>query len=93
MNFVTGNIRVFCRCRPLSKDEASSGFATVVDFDAAKDGDLGIQTGNTKKTFKFDRVFTPKDDQGHSTKKFIENFVSGNIWMCLLSWLVHNHIF
>ncbi|XXG49107.1 hypothetical protein AAC387_Pa02g3376 [Persea americana] len=58
-----GNIRVFCRCRPLSKDEASSGFATVVDFDAAKDGDLGIQTGNTKKTFKFDRVFTPKDDQ------------------------------
>ncbi|XP_042506668.1 kinesin-like protein KIN-14R isoform X2 [Macadamia integrifolia] len=59
-----GNIRVFCRCRPLSKGELSAGYATVVDFDAAKDGDLGILTGGTvKKTFKFDRVYTPKDDQ------------------------------
>lgn len=39
--------------------------ATVVDFDAAKDGELGILTGgSTKKNFKFDRVYTPKDDQG-----------------------------
>ncbi|KAK9284924.1 hypothetical protein L1049_024105 [Liquidambar formosana] len=55
---------VFCRCRPLSKEELSAGYATVVDFDAAKDGDLGILTGaSTKKIFKFDRVYTPKDDQ------------------------------
>ncbi|KAK9038647.1 hypothetical protein V6N11_023504 [Hibiscus sabdariffa] len=39
-----GNIRVFCRCRPLSKEETSAGFAQVVDFGAAKDGDLGILT-------------------------------------------------
>ncbi|KAF8006783.1 hypothetical protein BT93_K0945 [Corymbia citriodora subsp. variegata] len=59
-----GNIRVFCRCRPLSKEEVSVGCATIVDFDAAKDGDLGILTGGaTRKTFKFDRVYTPKDDQ------------------------------
>ncbi|XP_039009587.1 LOW QUALITY PROTEIN: kinesin-like protein KIN-14R [Hibiscus syriacus] len=59
-----GNIRVFCRCRPLSKQEISAGFGQVVDFDAAKDGDLGILTGaSTKKTFKFDRVYTPKDNQ------------------------------
>ncbi|KAG5541912.1 hypothetical protein RHGRI_021665 [Rhododendron griersonianum] len=59
-----GNIRVFCRCRPLSKEEISSGYATVVDFNAAKDGDLGIVTGgSTKKLYKFDRVYTPKDDQ------------------------------
>ncbi|KAK8556728.1 hypothetical protein V6N12_003123 [Hibiscus sabdariffa] len=59
-----GNIRVFCRCRPLNKEEISAGCASVVDFDAAKDGDLGILTGgSTKKTFKFDRVYTPKDDQ------------------------------
>ncbi|XWS41672.1 hypothetical protein CRYUN_Cryun17cG0102500 [Craigia yunnanensis] len=59
-----GNIRVFCRCRPLSKEEISAGCAQVVDFDAAKDGDLGILTGgSTKKTFKFDRVYTPKDNQ------------------------------
>ncbi|KAE8704075.1 Kinesin-like protein KIFC3 [Hibiscus syriacus] len=59
-----GNIRVFCRCRPLSKQEISAGFGQIVDFDAAKDGDLGILTGaSTKKTFKFDRVYTPKDNQ------------------------------
>ncbi|KAK8673861.1 hypothetical protein V6N13_112171 [Hibiscus sabdariffa] len=59
-----GNIRVFCRCRPLSKEETSAGFAQVVDFDAAKDGGLGILTGaSTKKNFKFDRVYTPTDNQ------------------------------
>lgn len=56
---------MFCRCRPLSKEEVSAGCVTVVDFEAAKDGDLGILTGGSmKKNFKFDRVYTPKDDQG-----------------------------
>ncbi|XAR73509.1 Minus-end-directed kinesin ATPase [Bertholletia excelsa] len=59
-----GNIRVFCRCRPLSKAEVAAGYATVVDFDAAKDGELGILSGgSSRKTFRFDRVYTPKDDQ------------------------------
>ncbi|KAJ7953501.1 Kinesin-like protein [Quillaja saponaria] len=59
-----GNIRVFCRCRPLSKAEVLDGCTTAVDFDAAKDGCLGILTGGaSKKSFKFDRVYTPKDDQ------------------------------
>ncbi|OIT38073.1 PREDICTED: kinesin-like protein KIN-14R isoform X2 [Nicotiana attenuata] len=60
-----GNIRVFCRCRPLSKIEVSNGCSTVVDFDAANDGELGIlNSSSMKKTFKFDRVYTPRDDQG-----------------------------
>ncbi|CAL2267249.1 unnamed protein product [Prunus armeniaca] len=59
-----GNIRVFCRCRPLSKEEMAAGCKTVVDFEAAKDGCLGFLTGgSTKRSFKFDRVYTPKDDQ------------------------------
>ncbi|XP_058202045.1 kinesin-like protein KIN-14E [Rhododendron vialii] len=59
-----GNIRVFCQCRPLSKTEVAAGHATVVDFDAARDGELRILTGgSTKKKFSFDRVYTPKDDQ------------------------------
>ncbi|RLN16990.1 kinesin-II 85 kDa subunit isoform X2 [Panicum miliaceum] len=59
-----GNIRVFCRCQPLSKDEVSSGQKYVVDFDGANDGDIVItNAGTSKKTFRFDRVFTPKDDQ------------------------------
>ncbi|KAJ0085760.1 hypothetical protein Patl1_08690 [Pistacia atlantica] len=49
-------------CRPLSKEEGSAGCA--IDFSAVKDGELGILTGaSTKKNFKFDRVYTPKDDQ------------------------------
>ncbi|KAI3677747.1 hypothetical protein L6452_37015 [Arctium lappa] len=35
-----GNIRMFCRCRPLSKTEASGGCSTVVDFDAAGNVDV-----------------------------------------------------
>ncbi|CAD6201612.1 unnamed protein product [Miscanthus lutarioriparius] len=36
----------------------------VVDFDGSSDGDIVIANGGTtKKTFKFDRVFTPNDDQ------------------------------
>ncbi|KAL9260239.1 Kinesin-like protein, partial [Drosera capensis] len=59
-----GNIRVFCRCRPMSRQEQTAGSARVVDFDGANDGEIGIiTTGSGKKIFKFDRVFTPKDDQ------------------------------
>ncbi|PWA81113.1 di-glucose binding protein with Kinesin motor domain-containing protein [Artemisia annua] len=59
-----GSIRVFCRCRPLSKSEASSGYSTVVDFDSAANGELGVlNSTSTKKTFRFDRVFTPNDNQ------------------------------
>ncbi|ONM25381.1 glyoxalase I-like protein [Zea mays] len=48
----------FCRCRPLSKNEVSSS--------------LNANGGTTKKTFKFDRVFTPKDDQGYSDLIILE---------------------
>ncbi|CAN1185322.1 Kinesin-like protein KIN-14R [Linum perenne] len=59
-----GNIRVFCRCRPLSIKEVSLKSQTIVDFAAAKDGDLGVlMNGTNKKVYKFDRVYTPKDDQ------------------------------
>ncbi|XP_042377963.1 kinesin-like protein KIN-14E isoform X2 [Zingiber officinale] len=59
-----GNIRVFCRCRPLSEEEISSGCHAIIDFDAAKDGEIGMVTaGTTKKNFKFDRVYAPKDNQ------------------------------
>ncbi|XP_051208175.1 E3 ubiquitin-protein ligase listerin isoform X3 [Lolium perenne] len=58
-----GNIRVFCRCRPLSKLEASLGFKTAVDFDGADDGELRIIEGKSRRLFKFDRVYAPDDDQ------------------------------
>lgn len=43
-----------------------------MDFEGANDGDLGIFSGGpSKKIFRFDRVFTPKDDQG-----FIHNTIN-----------------
>lgn len=66
---------MFCRCRPLRKEESLAGHATVVHFDAAKDGELGIiSTGSTKKIFKFDRVYTPEDDQGMRTQRNFSTF-------------------
>ena len=77
MYTISGNIRVFCRCRPLNKEEILAANATVVDFDVAKNGDLGILTSSSaKKIFKFDRVYTPKDDQGINLLQSIIDDVS-----------------
>ncbi|XP_020273784.1 kinesin-like protein KIN-14J isoform X2 [Asparagus officinalis] len=59
-----GNIRVFCRCRPLSSEEISKGYASVVEFDPSQDSELHVVcSDNSKKQFKFDHVFSPKDNQ------------------------------
>ncbi|XP_042485130.1 kinesin-like protein KIN-14Q [Macadamia integrifolia] len=59
-----GNIRVFCRCRPLNNEEIAGGTAMAVDFEFAKDGELTVKgNGASKKFFKFDSVFTPQANQ------------------------------
>ncbi|KAJ0980484.1 hypothetical protein J5N97_008739 [Dioscorea zingiberensis] len=60
-----GNIRVFCRCRPLNKEETGEGAFMAIDFESAKDGELSVKAahGSHKKTFKFDAVFSPEEDQ------------------------------
>lgn len=61
-----GNIRVFCRCRPLSLEEISKGYASVVELDPSQDTELQIIcSDSSKKQFKFDHIFGPKDDQGN----------------------------
>jgi kinesin family member C2/C3 len=58
-----GNIRVFCRCRPLNADEIQ-GASTTIDFESAKDGELIVRGHvSSKKIFKFDSVFSPGEDQ------------------------------
>ncbi|KAI4988406.1 hypothetical protein ZWY2020_030036 [Hordeum vulgare] len=60
-----GNIRVFCRCRPLNTEETAEGASMAIDFDSAKDGELivramyhqrkslnSIQSSTLKKTKK-----------------------------------------
>lgn len=61
-----GNIRVFCRCRPLNADEVAEGASTAIDFESAKDGELIVRGHvSSKKVFKFDSVFSPEEDQGN----------------------------
>ncbi|XP_078446979.1 kinesin-like protein KIN-14S [Wolffia australiana] len=59
-----GNIRVFCRCRPISSEELAKGSSMVVEFDPAQDAELQIiSSENLKKQFKFDHVFSPQATQ------------------------------
>lgn len=61
-----------------------SGFATVTDFNAANDGELGILSGGlTKKIFRFDRVYTPQDGQG--MRGMYSTWVYGDIHMTILT--------
>ncbi|KAI4349981.1 hypothetical protein L6164_010514 [Bauhinia variegata] len=59
-----GNIRVFCRCRPLSENEIANGTASVINFESSHDNELQVICSDTsKKQFKFDFVFKPEDNQ------------------------------
>lgn len=59
-----GNIRVFCRCRPLNAEEISNGSTAVVDFDSTQENELQIiSSDSSRKHFKFDHVFKPEDSQ------------------------------
>ncbi|XP_057812317.1 kinesin-like protein KIN-14Q isoform X2 [Salvia miltiorrhiza] len=61
-----GNIRVFCRCRPMNSYEIDGGASVAIDFEAARDGEITVKSnGVSKKTFKFDAVFSPEADQTH----------------------------
>ncbi|KAH1195911.1 Kinesin-like protein KIN-14S [Glycine max] len=59
-----GNIRVFCRCRPLNESEIANGSAvSVVNFESSSDELQVICSDSSKKHFKFDYVFRPEDNQ------------------------------
>jgi kinesin family member C2/C3 len=60
-----GNIRVFCRCRPLSSDEVNHGCLSVVEIDPSHETELQfVPSEKERKPFKFDHVSGPEDDQG-----------------------------
>ncbi|XP_059652445.1 kinesin-like protein KIN-14S [Cornus florida] len=59
-----GNIRVFCRCRPLNQGEIANGTTSIVDFDSSQENELQvIGSDSSRKHFKFDHVFRPEDNQ------------------------------
>lgn len=62
---LVGNIRVFCRCRPLNSEEIADGASMAIDF--GTDSELSVKSnGALKKSFKFDAVFGPQADQGNN---------------------------
>lgn len=73
-----GNIRVFCRARPLFEDEGSS----VVEF--PDDYTIRVNTGdeslsNSKKEFEFDRVYGPHVGQGKLVPFYITAFLVAGV--------------
>ncbi|KAK7258858.1 hypothetical protein RIF29_24446 [Crotalaria pallida] len=58
-----GNIRVFCRCRPLNETEVVNGCAPVVNFESSPEELQVICSDSSKKSFKFDHIFRPEDNQ------------------------------
>lgn len=59
-----GNIRVFCRCRPLNGSEiANKSVVSGVNFESAPEELQVICSDSSKKQFKFDHVFRPEDNQ------------------------------
>uniref|UniRef100_A0A0D3G7C5 Kinesin-like protein n=1 Tax=Oryza barthii TaxID=65489 RepID=A0A0D3G7C5_9ORYZ len=59
-----GNIRVFCRCRPLSTAEISNGCSSIVQIDPSHETELQfVPSDKDRKAFKFDHVFGPSDNQ------------------------------
>ncbi|KAL4588880.1 hypothetical protein LXL04_001778 [Taraxacum kok-saghyz] len=59
-----GNIRVFCRCRPLNSEEIAEGASMAFDFEGSRDGELRVKSNIAfRKNFKFDSVFTPEANQ------------------------------
>ncbi|KAL5566090.1 hypothetical protein UlMin_029254 [Ulmus minor] len=76
-----GNIRVFCRCRPLNQNEIENGCNNVIDFDSSLDNELQVMcSDSSKKHFKFDHVFRPEDNQDAvfaQTKAIVTSVLDG----------------
>lgn len=79
-----GNIRVFCRCRPLSPVEVAANASSVAEFESAGNGDIVVRNGTAgKKLFKFDRVFSPQDDQGNLKISLMVSCCVKELFCCL----------
>ncbi|XP_010471246.1 PREDICTED: uncharacterized protein LOC104751068 [Camelina sativa] len=76
-----GNIRVFCRCRPLNFKEIEAGVSMGIDVESAKNGEVMVMSnGFPKKSFKFDSVFGPNASQAdvfEDTAPFATSVIDG----------------
>ena len=59
-----GNIRVYCRVRPLIKEDGGGKMAeNVVSFDENDDAILSVYSKGSNKQFEMERVFRPESTQ------------------------------
>ncbi|KAF8099530.1 hypothetical protein N665_0242s0014 [Sinapis alba] len=76
-----GNIRVFCRCRPLNFEEIEAGATMGIDVESTKNGEVIVMSnGFPKKSFKFDSVFGPNASQAdvfEETAPFATSVIDG----------------
>eukprot|EP00276_Gloeochaete_wittrockiana_P008853 CAMPEP_0184658688 /NCGR_PEP_ID=MMETSP0308-20130426/26510_1 /TAXON_ID=38269 /ORGANISM="Gloeochaete witrockiana, Strain SAG 46.84" /LENGTH=870 /DNA_ID=CAMNT_0027097865 /DNA_START=48 /DNA_END=2660 /DNA_ORIENTATION=+ len=56
-----GNIRVYCRARPLNSEERANGEKFCCEF--PDDSEIIIEGPTGKKSFEFDRIFSPACNQ------------------------------
>ncbi|WVZ49310.1 hypothetical protein U9M48_000679 [Paspalum notatum var. saurae] len=79
-----GNIRVFCKCRPLSSHEVKNGCIAIVEIDPDQKTKLQFAPASKeKKVFKFDCVLGPEDDQGISETVPIVRSVMDGFNVCI----------
>ena len=76
---ISGNIKVFCRTRPLFEDEGPS----VVEF--PDNFTIRVNTGddtisNPKKDFEFDRVYGPHVGQGECEILWMDEWRGGYVY-------------
>ena len=66
---ITGNIRVFCRLRPVIKEDGQGQQAEhIVQLDPDDDGILSINSKGRTQVFEVDKVFGEESSQKQVTK-------------------------
>lgn len=64
LGLTKGNIRVFCRVRPVSQEEQDSADAkTMLSFDSEDDAVLHLSSKGKTMSFELDKVFPPQATQ------------------------------
>ncbi|XP_071058456.1 LOW QUALITY PROTEIN: kinesin-like protein KIFC3 [Pseudochaenichthys georgianus] len=76
-----GNIRVFCRVRPVSQDEQDSADSkTMLSFDSEDDAVLYLCNKGKTMTFDLDKVFAPRATQEevfHEVQSLVTSCIDG----------------
>ncbi|XP_050930844.1 uncharacterized protein si:dkey-96l17.6 [Lates calcarifer] len=73
-----GKIRVFCRIRPVSRNEAAQGGAVIVD--KIDDYSVSVETPRGPREFQFDKVFGAEASQEElfdDTNRLIQSAIDG----------------